>query len=133
MTDNTMRFLGLIRRAGKLEIGDMAVVSSLKDETAEVILMASDSGANTVRKMRELAEKHERSLVMTPWDKRQLSHAIGRDNVTVAAVTDQGMAVSLIGKLASDYPDNQAYSCNRDRLTDRMEQIRTRKTNTRRK
>lgn len=109
MTDEATGFFGLIRRAGKLEVGDMAVSSAMQNNKIKTILMAADTGGSTRKKMELLSAKKQVPLVITPWDKNAFSHAIGRDNVAVVGITDLGFAITMLRKLSEEYPEHQDY------------------------
>lgn len=127
MTEESTKFFGLIRRAGKLEVGDMAVTSALHNRKAKAVLMASDSGGNTIKKIESVSSEHHIPVVITPWKKEVFSHAIGRDNVAVVGITDLGFAAAMLQKLSEEYPDRQDYTQWYTELSEKQKLISSRK------
>lgn len=132
MTEDTIRFLGLIRRAGKLEIGDMAVESAVKNRKAKLILLTEDAGGGIARKIQNITEEIEIPYITIPLGKEDFSRAIGRDNVVVAAVMDLGFSTSLLGKISSEYPEETEYLNSLQRLEAKKESKRTNRADNRR-
>lgn len=127
MTDESTKFFGLIRRAGKLEVGDMAVTSALQSRKVKAVLMASDSGGSTKKKIESVSSEDHIPVVITPWGKKVFSHAIGRDNVAVVGITDLGFAAAMLQKLSEEHPDRQDYTQCYTELSEKQKLISSRK------
>ena len=101
MTDaNTLNLLGLARRGGNLAIGEEPVSDVCQQHKARVVFLASDSGDTISRRAQRMAESGNAPLVTLPWSKAELGSALGRATCAIAALTDQGLASAVIGRLA---------------------------------
>lgn len=105
MTTNTLQFLGLMRRAGKLCLGQSQVEEAVQKHRAALLLLTSDAGKDIHRKMELLAEESGVDLQILPGNREEVSHYVGRKNLAVLAVTDAGFAEALKRRLAEDRPD----------------------------
>jgi hypothetical protein len=66
-------------------------------------------------------------VVITPWEKKVFSHAIGRDNVAVVGITDLGFAAAMLQKLSEEHPDRQDYTQCYTELSEKQKLISSRK------
>lgn len=93
-------FLGLVKKAGRLETGEESVAAAARAGRAKVILVASDAGRSTAGRAESSAAAGGCPLVAVPATREELGAVTGRDVVSVAAVTDAGMAAAFVRKLA---------------------------------
>lgn len=93
--DKFLSLLGLMRRAGKLEIGFDAVKETLLKGKSKLIITTSDISPKTEKEIRFFAEKSEESvkIISVSYDSQNMKDAIGR-NVKIIALTDEGFARS---------------------------------------
>lgn len=96
MTDNTLRTLGLALRGRNLAVGEAPVEEACRGHKAKVVLLAQDAAENTAGKAHRLAEQCGASLVVLPFGKAEIGYALGRSVCAVAAVTNAGLAASLL-------------------------------------
>ena len=89
MNDAILSLLGLCRRAGKLTIGNDAVVEDTKNGTAKLVILTRDISANTRKKLT-----------------KELGFALGRRLAAVVAVCDDGFAAKLTTLIESDTGGN---------------------------
>lgn len=101
MNNNTVGFLGLIRRAGKMTIGCDPVVDSMAKGNAKLVIMASDISANTQKTILKNAESYGVHTILSDCKKDELSCAVGK-LAAVISVDDEGFAKSLRKKLAEE-------------------------------
>ena len=99
---STLRFLGLAKRAGKVEAGDEGVTIAARAGKAKLILTAADAGRSTCVRADNSAQYAKCPVASLPYTKDELGAALGRDTVGVAAVTDIGFAHALIEKLHAE-------------------------------
>lgn len=104
MPGDTLRFLGICRKAGKLEIGEDPVGAACGKGRARLVLLASDAAENTRR--RTLQRSRDGTAVTVPYTKEQLGAALGRGSCAVLAITDTGLAAAIHKTLAAS--DDQA-------------------------
>lgn len=90
--------LGLARRARKVVSGAEAVESAVKRHTARLILSAADASANSVAKLRSLAEQAGVAW-MSSLDKEKLGIALGGTPRACTAVTDPHFAEAVMSAL----------------------------------
>lgn len=95
MNDKILSLLGLCRRAGKMTIGNAAVMDSIEKHNSKLIIMAEDFSKNTAKGI--LAQSHINNVktVTVKRTKDQLSDALGRF-CAVVSVNDSGFANKLI-------------------------------------
>ena len=104
MNDPALHLLGLARKAGKIEVGEEPVGSICRARKAKVLILAKDAADNTVRRAQHFAEAGNTLCVQTPFTKGEIGMAVGRESCAMAALTDAGMAASLMKKLAAVDP-----------------------------
>lgn len=105
MNDPALHLLGLARKAGKIEVGEEPVGSICRARKAKVLILAKDAAENTVRRAQHFAEAGNTLCVQTPFTKGEIGWAVGRESCAMAALTDAGMAASLMKKLAAANPE----------------------------
>lgn len=95
VNDKLLNFLGLCRRAGKLNIGSDLVLEDIYKNQSKLIIMAQDISKNTEKKI--LLNCHKKSIksVKLNRSKDELSYSLGKFCVVVSVV-DQGFATKLI-------------------------------------
>lgn len=102
MTEKTLQFLGLMRRAGKLPLGQSRVEEAVRKRQAALLLLASDAGRDIRRKTERLASESGVVLQTLPGKREEISHFVGSRNTAVLAVTDAGFARALEKRLAEE-------------------------------
>lgn len=105
MNDPCLHLLGLARKAGRIEVGEEPVGSACRARKARVVLLAADAADNTLRRAQHFAEAGNTVCVQIPFTKGEIGMAVGRESCAMAALTDAGMAASLMKKLAAADPE----------------------------
>lgn len=105
MTDPVLNTLGLARRSGNLAIGEEPVTDACKSRKAKAVLLAADAAENTSDRAVRLSEEGGAPLAVLPYDKEQVGYCLGRSSCALLAVTEAGLAASLLKKLAEADPD----------------------------
>lgn len=100
-----INFLGLIKRAGKLEIGEKSAEASARSGKAKLILSASDAAGNSVKQARRISEAAGIGHIVLPFCKAEIGAVVGRGLPGLLAVTDEGLAGALVDKLRAALPD----------------------------
>lgn len=103
--DNISAFLGLIKKAGKLEVGEEPVGAACRAKKASLVLVASDAAPNSVRRATHFADASQILILPVPFDKVQMGLAIGRPPCAMLAVTDIGFASAMAKKLYALNPE----------------------------
>lgn len=89
-------YLGLSRRAGRLEIGEDGTLAAIRTRKAKAVFLAEDAAENSRRRTSRLADEHHIPCLVLPVTKEALGKALGRDVVAMAAVCDEGLAGAAI-------------------------------------
>ncbi len=106
MKDEALRFLGLIRRAGKLEAGEDSVRRAIPAGKVRRILLASDASSNAEKRAVSFAARAGVPLIRLDAVKEELAGATGTAGGAVYAVCDEGFSQALEKKLSrSETPD----------------------------
>ena len=101
MNGNTLGFLGLLRRAGKITIGCDPVCDSVSQGKAQLVLMAEDISSNTKKTVLKRTKAYSLHIYLIKCSKEELSHALGKQ-AAVISVDDEKAALSVEKKLADD-------------------------------
>ena len=102
MPDEMLRFLGLMRRAGKLSVGEEGTGQAARAGKAKLILLASDASENARDRAEGFARRGAAALVHLRADKAALASALGVAGGAMAAVCDAGFARALLEKFPED-------------------------------
>lgn len=100
MTDRALNYLGLMRRAGRLEIGETATGYAIKEGRARCVCVAADAADNAVKRAKGWLQGRRALYVELPYTKEQLSDALGRSGCSMVACTDFGLAGAFLAALA---------------------------------
>ena len=102
MQSELLRFLGLMRRAGKLSIGEEGTGQAARAGKAKLILLARDASDNARDRAEGFARRGAVPLVRLGADKASLASALGVSGGAMAAVCDAGFARALLEKFPED-------------------------------
>ena len=100
MRDKALGYLGMMRKAGMLETGEINAGNAVKSGTAKLLLLSSDAGANARRRAEGFTQGRRTQLIELPFTKDEVSQQIGKANTALAAVMDKGFAVAFMKTLA---------------------------------
>ena len=107
MDDRAIGLIGLMRRAGAIEIGEDNSGSAVSAGKAKLLLTAADASENALRH----AERFMQGRVITVplhYTRDELGKALGIGGCSMAAVTDIGFANALMKALSEQEPDMYA-------------------------
>ncbi len=122
--DAVLGMLGLSLRAGRLAVGSEQVRVLCENKKARCVFIASGSGESVRKKAELYAGKANIPCVTLLQDKEELGSALGRSGCAVCAVSDIGLAASVLKKLAAL---DTAYAGYAEELGRKNERIQTRK------
>lgn len=100
MNPSWLSLLGMARRARRLAPGSNAVLQSIRDKKAYLVLIASDISPKTAANIRFAAERQDIPVCMLPCTLEQLSSAIGI-RAGLVALEDAGFARAALKKIPS--------------------------------
>lgn len=95
MNSRILSLLGLARRAGKLAAGFDAAADRLKDNTARLVVLASDTSDKTAKSIEFLAQDAGLPVIRIGHTMEEAGNAVGRGKTGVLALTDSGFAKKL--------------------------------------
>lgn len=108
MADKVLGLLGLMRRAGAIELGLDNTADALKAGRAKVLLLSSDAADNARSKLAHLSEGRRALTVELGYDRAALGESLGVGACSAMAVTDLGFADALMKELAGAQPERYA-------------------------
>lgn len=103
--DPILHLLGLARKAGKLELGEEPVGALCRARHARLVLLAGNAAPNTYRRAAHFGESGNVMWLALPHSKEELGFHFGRGSVAMMALSDAGLAASLVDKLALMDPE----------------------------
>ncbi|QEY35137.1 50S ribosomal protein L7ae [Caproiciproducens galactitolivorans] len=95
MNEKILQLLGIARRAGRLSLGNDAVIESLRKRSAKLVLLAKDLSRRTSGGVRFAADKEGIAVQVLPSTMDEISMALGK-RTGVVAVNDAGFASKLL-------------------------------------
>lgn len=97
-TEKIYSLLGLCKKAGKLVSGEFATEKCITSGNARLVIISEDASDNTRKKFTDKCTYYK-VPVHYFGDKEMLGHAIGKDVRTSLAITDEGLAKTLLNNL----------------------------------
>jgi ribosomal protein L7Ae-like RNA K-turn-binding protein len=108
MADKALGLLGLMRRAGAIEIGVDNAADALRAGRAKLLLLSCDAADNARRKIENLSVGRRALTVPLDYTREVLGDSLGVGGCSAAAVTDIGFASALMKELAAQDPERYA-------------------------
>ena len=102
--DKALGYLGLMRRANAVAIGETDTGAAAKNGRAVLICLAADASANAQKRAETFA--HARSVPVTRlpyYEKQTISDLVSKAGCSMLAVTDLGFAAAFAAALADEY------------------------------
>lgn len=107
MNDKILSLLGLCRRAGKVTIGNDAVMDMVTKQKAKLVIMAKDLSENTSKKILINSHKNNVKALALNRTKEELSDALGKF-CAVISINEVGFANKLETLISEE---NQQEAC----------------------
>ncbi|MCR5419431.1 MAG: ribosomal L7Ae/L30e/S12e/Gadd45 family protein [Lachnospiraceae bacterium] len=99
--DKVLQMLGMAARAGAVKSGEFMTEASIKDGTACLVVLASDSSDNTKKQFISSCDYYNIPLKIYS-DKISLGHCIGKEFRASVSVTDEGLANKILDLIKLD-------------------------------
>lgn len=99
--NKALNYLALARKAGFAELGEEPVGAAAREGHARLVIVASDASDHTWRRAKSFVAGTRQQLLRLPCTKDEMGFAIGRTSLAIAAVTDAGLAASLVKALGA--------------------------------
>ena len=97
--DKTLNYLALARKAGLAELGEEPVGAIARALKGHLVLVAKDASDHTWRRAKSYVAGTDQQCVRLPFTKAEIGFVIGRQELAIAAITDAGMALSIVESL----------------------------------
>lgn len=94
MNNQLYSYLGLAMRAGKITTGEEAVLQSIRSGEAQLVIVASDASANSLKKYTDKCNYYNIPL-MQAGTRSEVGRSIGKAERVVLAVCDPGFATLI--------------------------------------
>ena len=105
---DTMGFIGLCRKAGKLCCGHDVVKESIVKSTAELVFLSADASERLYREMAHACTYNGKNIpiIRTSYSMADFAAGVGKGS-GVFSVTDAGFAKKLQQEFGEELDDNQ--------------------------
>ena len=121
--DRALNYIGLARKAGRIEAGEEPVGAVARARKARLVIVAKDAGDHTWRRAKSFVSDSEQICLRIPYTKEELGLAVGRTELAIAAFTDPALALAFLKAL--EQPDR--YRAEMESLENLSARIRQRK------
>ena len=95
MNDRLLGMLGLAVRAGKVTYGVFQTEKAIDEGKVKLVVAASDIGASNRRRIENKCAQNDIKIIFYS-DKETLSHSVGKKNMPLAGVCDDGFAAAVV-------------------------------------
>lgn len=123
--DKAEQYLGIMRKAGKLETGETDAGAAVKAGKAKLLFLAQDASDNARRRAETFVYGRSTPLTRLPYTKEAISSRVGKAGCAMAAITDLGLAAAFSAALAESDPET--YGTLAGQLAAQKEKAETRK------
>lgn len=96
--NKTYSLLGLATRANKVVSGEFMTEKAVKSGKAVIVIVGGDASDNTKKMFTNMCEFYQVPIYIYG-TKEELGHAMGKETRASLAVTDEGLANSIVKQL----------------------------------
>lgn len=93
-----LNFLGLAMRAGKIKSGESVILTELKKQRLQLVLIANDASDNTKKTLVNKCQTYQIPYRIVS-DRFALGDALGKASRVNIGITDQGFAKKLMSMI----------------------------------
>ena len=105
VTADQLGLIGIAWKARRLAVGEDPVGEACRDHSARLVLVACDAAENSASRAEKFTGHGKIPCVIAPCTKEELGRALGRKSCAMVALTDRGLAATLMNKLAEMDPE----------------------------
>ena len=105
MREKTLKFLGLMRRANALQVGENNAGEAVRAGKAKLLLLSADVADNARRKAENVTNGRRVLVLPVRYTRAELGSAFGLGECSMAAITDLGFADAFAKTLAEAEPE----------------------------
>ncbi len=128
MSEKLLNLLGLMRKAGAIEIGETNTGTACREGKGKVLILASDASENARHRAESFVNGRRTLLIELPFTKEEISEKLGVGGCSMAALTDLGFANAFVKGLAELMPEQ--YSTAAENMEKRQDKAVRRRKNT---
>lgn len=92
-----LSLIGLAARAKKITYGADLTIKNVRQNKVKLVLLASDASLNTQKFINDKCFSYN-VLVNKDFNSIELSNAVGKNNVKVLGITDQGFSEAFLNR-----------------------------------
>lgn len=96
--DKVLSMLGIAAKSGNIASGEFSTEKAIKEHRAYLVVVAEDSSDNTKKNFSNMCHYYQVPYV-TYTDKETLGHCIGKEFRASLAVTNEGLAKSVLKQM----------------------------------
>lgn len=104
MSERLLNMLGLMRKAGAIDIGETNTGGVCRGGKAKLLLLASDASPNAQSRAAGFTRGRNVCTATLPFTKEEISAHVGVNGCSMAAITDIGFANAFAAALSQEYP-----------------------------
>ena len=108
MSEKSLNLLGMMRKAGAIEIGETNTGTACKGGKAKLMILASDASDNARKRAAQFVNGRKTILIDAPYSKEEISSKVSAGGCSMAAITDLGFAYAFVKGLAETEPEKYA-------------------------
>lgn len=106
--DKLLRYFSIARKAGLLELGEEDTGAAVRGGKAKAVFLAADASDNALHRAQGFVHGRDVPLLRIDRKKEDISAVTGKGGCSMAAVTDIGLADSMLAVLAQENPERYA-------------------------
>ena len=99
MKDKALNFLGLMRKANAIQIGETDTGAAARAMTAKLVILAKDASDNARSRAKGFVYGRNIPMIVSPFTKDEISEHVGKPGCSMAAITDTGFADAFMKTL----------------------------------
>lgn len=97
--------MGIMRKAGRLEVGELSTGETVRAGRAKLLLLACDASDNARKRAERFLTGRRALLVSLPYTKDELGAILGKGGCSMAAATDAGLSSAFMDALGEYDPE----------------------------
>ena len=129
MTDKASNYLGIMRKAGALAIGEVESGAAVKSGKAVLLCLASDASDNAQHRAEGFIYQRNTPLIRLPYEKETIAHLVGKRGCSMIGLLDLGFASAFVSALADT--DAEQYAAVAQRLKEQTDRAKARQSSAR--
>ena len=102
--DKAANYLGIMRKANAVAIGETDAGAAIKSGKAFILCLAADASDNAKKRANTFVYSRNTPMICLPYEKTELQRAFSKAGCAMFAITDLGLASAFVGALAMQDP-----------------------------